>query len=181
MIYLEAKDSFNDEEIVLDVNVKSQILNLPFNTDIKYYLFWNSRLLLRSPTWKGASSFCKSVGAELPIIRSRKEEEELGNFIRLSTDLPFIQALYIGHQTFSEGQVRFILFCLFLSPKALYFYWWFLQLFCFQNIYWENRDPVGYQNKREFNLEKYLNKSTSYMVRFMDSEFYLEEKDVINV
>ena len=47
-------------------------------------------------TWIEASKLCKSMGGSLPLIRSQEELTELITFLKLSQDMPPVEALYIG-------------------------------------------------------------------------------------
>ena len=52
-----------------------------------------------------ASQLCKSIGGSLPIIRNKEEVNELITFLKLSEDMPPVEALYMGIKRTSENQV----------------------------------------------------------------------------
>ena len=47
-------------------------------------------------SWTEVSEFCKSIGGSLPSIRNRGELDKIINFLKLSKDMPPVEALYIG-------------------------------------------------------------------------------------
>ena len=56
-------------------------------------------------SWTEASQLCKSIGGSLPIIRNRDELNGLRTFLKLSEDMPPVEALYIGIRRSFEDQV----------------------------------------------------------------------------
>ena len=47
-------------------------------------------------SWTEVSEFCKSIGGSLPLIRNRDELDTIVTFLKLSEDMPPVEALYIG-------------------------------------------------------------------------------------
>ncbi len=52
----------------------------------------------KSYSWVNASSLCQKVGAQLPVLYSREQLDELISMIKLSSQIPFIKAFFIGLQ-----------------------------------------------------------------------------------
>ena len=58
-------------------------------------------------SWSEASYLCKSIGGFLPLIRNRGELDELITFLKLSQDMPPVEALYVGLRRNLKHQVAF--------------------------------------------------------------------------
>ena len=56
-------------------------------------------------SWTEASQLCTSIGGYLPLIRNRDELDEIIYFLKLSKDMPPVEALYIGIKTSLKSQV----------------------------------------------------------------------------
>ena len=63
---------------------------------VKLSFKWLLNLNKVSKSWIEATSYCKSIGGHLPIIRDKNELAELTSVLKLPKDMPPIQALYIG-------------------------------------------------------------------------------------
>ena len=51
---------------------------------------------LKLYSWTQAHETCKGIGGQLPQFISRKDQEELLNLLKISTDLFAVEALFIG-------------------------------------------------------------------------------------
>ena len=61
-------------------------------------------------SWTEASYLCQSIGGYLPLIRNRDELDEIIAFLKLSKNMPPVEALYIGVTGSLKPQVT-LLFC----------------------------------------------------------------------
>ena len=47
-------------------------------------------------TWNEADNVCRSMGGTLPILNSRDELDDLISLIKITPDIPLVEALYLG-------------------------------------------------------------------------------------
>ena len=65
-----------------------------------YYIFNDTR------SWEGASQLCRETAGFLPYFTSREELAELVAMIKLSEDIPVIEAIYIGLKLKGDKEVN---------------------------------------------------------------------------
>ena len=58
-------------------------------------------------SWKQASELCRNAGAYLPYFTNKEDLEELLALLKLSEDMPPIEALLIGLTLVGSGKVRY--------------------------------------------------------------------------
>ena len=58
-------------------------------------------------SWKQASELCRNAGAYLPYFTNKEDLEELLALLKLSEDMPPIEALFIGLTLVGSGKVRY--------------------------------------------------------------------------
>ena len=66
--------------------------------DILSEFFFISKAQKTKTSWNEAADLCSEIGGNLPILLNRQQLEQLVAVLKLSPDLPSIEALYIGLQ-----------------------------------------------------------------------------------
>ena len=63
---------------------------------VKRNYYFMSHIQLEKISWIEAANLCKHIGGYLPSFTSLQEQDELIAFLKLSRDIPAIEAVYIG-------------------------------------------------------------------------------------
>ena len=88
-----------------------------------YYIYFKAKVIdtsfgmkENSLTWNDASRKCQAVGGYLPILRSKREIDELISVIRDVEALPLIEGLYIG---LNNIKVKFCIHSLLINGRVV--------------------------------------------------------------
>ena len=76
---------------------------------VKRNYYFMSHIKFEKISWIEAAALCKDIGGYLPSFTSLQEQDELTAFLKLSGDIPAIEAVYIGLR-YNSTTVSLILF-----------------------------------------------------------------------